>query len=356
MFGRKWLWIPLLVALFAAGLALLEGASWRDFGTSGKSAEPDSVDAGKIVGAGEVDIDGGPTPLTPLASGRVTKLLVREGDSVVANAPLIQLDFRLAQLALRQAEAAIQEAQVRLEQARQAVHDHRHLVKEQAQALEVAEARRQAQQRQVDRLEKLRPTAAVSEENYLAARDRARELDAALKIEREKLESLRPNPADRSVRLAEIALSQARLQAESAREQLDRHTLRAPAAGVVLRVLVRVGQTITAGAAGPAIWFQPDEPLVVRCEIEQEFANGIEPGLKALIADDADPGRQWRGQVRRAARWVAARRNLTLDPFQSRDAPTVETIIDLEPSTAPPRLGQRVRATIFPPPAAAVHR
>jgi len=89
-------------------------------------------------------------------------------------------------------------------------------------------------------------------------------------------------------------------------------------------------------------------PLIVRAEVEQEFAGRVAVGQKALVQDDATGGGSWRGQVKSLSGWYSHRRSMLLEPLQFNDVRTLECIVTLDPDQdlTQLRIGQRVRVTL----------
>lgn len=339
------------VVFIAAGLSEFGGSVDPLASRTAVGAPPDSRDPGdarldKVVAAGEIDIDGGTVPLAPQVLGAVVELPVKEGDAVKEGQPLLRLDSRLAQLQVHQAEAAFQEASVQLLKAKQARDLHQHLVRRLEQSVVVAQSRLNAQGRQVQKLEKLRSTESVPEETFLAAKDQLIELEAALAVAKEQLAEAQKSDPGLPVLQAEAAVGVARVQLDSAREQLSKHTLTAPCDGRILRVQVGVGQILSAADPRPPIWFCPDKPFVVRCEVEQEFADLIQPGMLADITNETMDARRWTGRVERVSPWVAPRRSLWNKTFELGEVPTVECIVRIDPDQPAVRIGQRVRVAL----------
>lgn len=347
----------LCVGVLTSISAVLGPTAASDVARTDRPASQDalasSIASGAIViVSGEVDVEGGTTPLTVPMLGQVQSVFVKEGDAVKKDQLLFRLDTRLAELEVAQAQAAVEEAALRLDQARTAVNEHAHLVRQQEQSLAVAEARLQAQARQVEQLEKLHKSSAISEENHLAAKDRQRELAAAVVVEKEKLAEVRLANPDRGIRLAQVALEAARTRLEAARENLGRHSLKAPSDGTILRVDIGPGQVLGLDQRRPPIWFCPDADFIVRCEVEQEFVHRISPGMPVEIVPEGAGALRWSGRVRRVAPWVAPKRTIGNPTFDLLETPTVECVVDIDPSPEPLRIGQRVRAALRQAPAA----
>jgi multidrug resistance efflux pump len=115
-------------------------------------------------------------------------------------------------------------------------------------------------------------------------------------------------------------------------------------------VQVSVGETLGASARQPAVLFCPNDPRIVRAEVEQEFAGRVSLGQKADIEDDATGGHKWTGKVERVSDWYSQRRSVLLEPLQFNDVRTLECIVTIDPDSVepghPPRIGQRVRVIL----------
>lgn len=299
-----------------------------------------------VVGFGHVDIEGGTTPLVAPAPGQVLHLLCKEGDHVKSGQVLIELDAAQAKAQLAAAESAVKEARIKLDQAGRAPADHASRVEQQTQSVAAAQRRLDAQRRQAERLEKLHETVAVAEENLQTARDRVAELQASVAVEQSRLEQLKLDHPQDQLALAQAGLASAEARLAMARDLVDRHSLRAPDDGMILRVLVSKGQMVGGPTQGPSIWFCADRPRIIRCEIDQEFADRVMDGQSVEIVDDLPGGKRWTGRVLRAGDWIATRRSMLDEPFQKNDVRTLECLVAIDPNQASVRIGQRMRVIL----------
>lgn len=306
----------------------------------------------RVVGFGHVDVEGGTIPLTVPNVGQVAEVLVQEGDRVEAGAPLIRLDDAQALARLDQAQSQVEQAELKLKEAQRAPETFELKKKMQDQAIAAAQTRLAVARQEVERLEKLAKDNVVPTEEFQTAKQRLPELEAALEVERLRMQELQlQRPAD-ALRLAQVAVQAAKAQKALAEQFLNSHTLRAPTAGLVLRLMVAKGQMLSQNATMPALWFCPDNLRIVRCEIDEEFASRVEVGMPAKIySDDADAP-VWAGKVRRCAEWIAHRRSLLDEPFQRNDVRTLECIIEFDDTAAAPRIGRRMRVVLFDRPSA----
>ncbi|MBY0585866.1 HlyD family secretion protein [bacterium] len=304
-----------------------------------------------VVATGSIDVEGGTVPLTPRASGMVTLIPVQEGASVKKGDAIVVLDSTLAKLHVEQAEAAVKDSGIQVLRSKEGAQNHKHKIEQLRQSVLAAESRLQSAERQTNKLEALRPKQGVAEETFLSAKDQLIELQAMLRISKEQLAEAEAADPQLLVRSAEASESAALAKLSIAKEELTNHTLTAPSDGRVLRIQVGVGQILSATMA-PTIWFCPDKPFIVRCEVDQEFADRIAEGASVVIHNENFDGKEWDGQVRRCSTWVAPRRTIWNKVFEVSDVPTVECIVDLPKDPQMLRIGQRVRVTFQAPPAA----
>src|SRR5262249_48937278 len=117
--------------------------------------------------------------------------------------------------------------------------------------------------------------------------------------------------------------------------------------GRVLQVFVGPGDVLNGLPTSPAVQFRPAGPLVVRAEVEQEFAGRVAAGQLAEVEDYADANLHWYGRVARVADWIRPRQSMLAEPFQRNDVRTAECVILLGTDQRL-RIGQQMRVTIRP--------
>ncbi len=339
-------WLVVL-ALLAAATA---GGNWflrfhaPDSAKAQEMTAPTAADAdARVVCFGHVDVEFGVRSLYPAQPGRVVEVLVHEGDAVEARQPLLRIDDTHANLLVREAEADLKAAQAQLQQADHSPARHQSQMQQQQAAITATQKRLSAARHVLERKRSLLKIQQLSQEEADAAADLVQEIDAALQADREKLHELSLVDPQIIVQRAreEVAARQARL--ERARQALDECTLRAPAAGEVLRVLHGPGDLLGSQPKQPAVQFAPRGDRFIRAEVTQEFADCVHVGASATIQDDTQATKTWRGTVQRISDWFTNRRSVMQEPLQVNDVRTVECIIRVEPSQPPLRIGQRVR-------------
>jgi hypothetical protein len=126
-------------------------------------------------------------------------------------------------------------------------------------------------------------------------------------------------------------------------------TLRSRVNGRIIRSMVAEGMTFGMQTRQPAFLIQPDGNLIVRAEVDQEWASRVALRQEAVLTDDGNPNLKWTGRVIRIGDcFLPARSNFSPEGLQLNDARVLECIISIEAgtTTAPVRIGQRVKVSI----------
>jgi multidrug resistance efflux pump len=344
-------WAVLLTGVAGAGWAA--NHLWKSQSSSHTEIdEMAAADGGKegVVCIGYVDVEHGVRTLAPLRPGRVVEVLVHENQTVEAGQPLLRLDDKDAKFQADEADSALESASAQLEQADQLARQHRAQIAGQQAAIEAAGLRVDAARRMLRHKEDQRKDNLATDYDVAMTRDEAKALEALERAEREKLVALQAADPAPAVRKARADLKRAQTRREQARHQLDECTLKAPAAGTVQRIQVGVGDVLTGQPGQPVVQFCALEPLFVRAEVDQEFADRVAVGQSALVKDDARGGTGWRGKVERVAGWYGRRRPNPQDPTAFTDIRAIECLVTIDPGQPPLRIGQRMRVLIGPVP------
>jgi HlyD family secretion protein len=209
--------------------------------------------------------------LSPALGGQISRLPVKKGEHVAADALLLELwnDDLKAQLQLSQRDARASRSQAR----------------EACVTADVA-------QRDADRLMKLRADRLASEEAADQAKGKAESSAAACAA------------AQDAVQVAESRI-------DVTRAQLRRTELRAPFAGVIAEINGELGEFVTPSPVGiptpPTVDLIDATCLYISAPIDEVDAPRVKEGLPARISLDAFPGRKFPGHVRRVAPYVLDR-------------------------------------------------
>lgn len=225
--------------------------------------------------------------------GRISELMVEEGDRVLKGQKLAMLESDEASARVLQARAALQEAAARLEDLREGSRPQE--LKQAAAAVNAASADLTKAEKDFGRSELLYKNGAISAQQMDAAR-RARDVAAAQLRKAEEAMSL----AKEGVRKKEIGAAEGRLgQAEAgvkiAEERLKDTLLLSPLSGIVLRKNKEAGETVAAGAAVYTIG-DLERPWI-RVYVKEDKLGLVKLGQKAEVRVDSYPAKVYEGRV-----------------------------------------------------------
>jgi multidrug resistance efflux pump len=301
----------------------------------------------RLVCYGHVDSRQGPLLLLPARAGRVTQVFVQERQAVSRDAPLVQLDDRQVKLQEQEAALALQAAQVQLTQARSGVKQYQAKQAQAEAALEAARSKVLAAQQALEHREELVKTKLVSQVEAVVGRSQLDEARALVKVAQNGLLELKAADPELAVKLAQLQLNRSQAQLELARQEREEYLLRAPVAGLVLRVQAQEGDLVGPASPRPAVWLEPAGAWIVRAEVSQEFAGLVQEGLGVQVEDEAGAGLLARGSVAEVSDWFLPRRQLSALPTAINTGLVLECVIDLGEQDGQLRLGQRVRVRIL---------
>jgi multidrug resistance efflux pump len=259
---------------------------------------------GPFVGSTQVTdnayVRGQTTVISPQVNGYVVQVLVQDFDRVAAGQPLVRIDDRIYRQRVQQAQANVAAQIANLNNSQQSQRSSQASAAGQAAAVENARAqllRAQADMRRVNEL--------VAERS-LSLRER----DQTLAALRQAEAAVRQAQAQRSVAQEQVrtvtvgrgglqaAVENARAAQRLAEIDLSNTVIRAPQAGQVSELGVRLGQYVTAG--GQLLFLVPERVWVVANFKEAQTAR-IVPGQRATIRVDALGGERLTGHVERLA-------------------------------------------------------
>ena len=276
--GALWLWRSQAPQVDA--LQLQPQALKRSLQFSARVQTPARVDIGSTL------------------TGRVERVLVREGDVVQAGAPLVQLESAELRATVSQAEAALRQAQAR-SVSQQAV------AKPSADAaLLQADASLQVAERELVRTRELLAAGFISPARLDEAQnhvDTARAQRDAARAQSQA--NRRDGPETANVEAQQQA---ARAAAEAARARLAQATLRAPSAGRVIVREVEPGQIVQAGKA--LLTLSIDGPTELLAQVDERFLGQLKVDQRARVLADAYPQQPFDARLVRLAPAIDAQR------------------------------------------------
>jgi HlyD family secretion protein len=206
---RKWIIGIIVVALVASGVYIAIGRA--GVGAGSPQPTPQASGAPAVKAGDQVVADARVVPVQSVAlnfptSGIVAEVLVKEGDTIRKDAPLLRLDDRDLKLQIEQAQASLSQAQAGYDKLRAG-----------AAPEEIAMAQAQVNQAQAQ----LRQTSgSVTQQDILAAQAQLDQARAALAL-------LRAGPKSADLQAAQAALDQARASLQAQRDSLSAAKTRA---------------------------------------------------------------------------------------------------------------------------------
>jgi len=321
---------------------------------AGRNDDPKRHDENKLgLGVfclGKVDVESGLIQLFPMQHGAVTEVFAFEGRSVTKGTPLLKVQDQPYQLKVKEAELGVRLAEIQRDEARLGIEKHKTAVAAQEAAVKLAQETQSRQKSLLARAENLLNAhiPQVSEKDVQEQRNAVSVAEAAVMQQQARLDQARLENPENLIAAAEEQVKLRQQQVEQARDAVNRCTLTAPQDGTILRVLAAVGSQYGPNSQQPAIEFAPQGPRVLRCDVDQEFANRVSQGADAVIQDEATVGPVWHGKVLRINdAFLRPRNNLGPEILTSGAVnPVLEVIVSINPSETMPRLGQRMRVSI----------
>jgi multidrug resistance efflux pump len=337
---------------FAALLLLvpLGGVAWRLY-----RPKPEGVPNGPplseldVVTLGRVDGLAPVASLEPAIPGRVLRVSVREGQEVAEGQELLALDDAALKLKVDEARAGVAAAQVEWDAADFERKQLPNKLVGLNASLAAAAERAAAARRLLEERRKQLSFNTITPAEFAAGESEIKQLEQLEVAERVRRDELAAADGALKLRLraAEVKRGAAELAVAAAERAAADCVLAAPSAGVVLRIQVSKGEAVTPGSPRPAFLFRPAGPLVVRCELEQEFLSRVAPGTAATIRDDTrTDSPTWAGKVMGVAHWVAQKRSIVLEPGVLNDVRTVECVVAFDAPPAGLLVGQRMRVQV----------
>ena len=298
-----------------------------------------------VVAFGLVDVEGGEVRLSPQVPGKVAEVIVSDGQRVKPGAPLLKLRSVLAERRLSMAKETVQQAKLKLQIANRAPKLYIEKIKEQMQSIAAVREAVEGYKEALNDLDELGEETVVANRRKMTQRE-LNVASAKLEAERRRLEQIKLSDPAEEIEVAQSDLAKAKAAVAEAEEFVDQHTLTAPESGVVLRVMVSTGQML-GSLMQPAILFRPDRKTILRCEVNQEFADRLRTGCRAVVFTDKLDGKKWPGKVTRLSDWIAPRRSQLDEPFEKNDVRTMEAIVEFDSDPPPVRQGQRLRVVFL---------
>lgn len=250
----------------------------------------DLVFGGRTVETDNAYVGAEVAQVTPLTSGPVARVLVRETEVVKAGQPLVVLDDADARIAVAQARAALGQAERKVQgyEANDAALGGQVA----ARQADLARARADLARANTDlaRRRNLAGSGAVSGDELTAAVNAFDAARAAVAQAEANLAAAKGSREANEVLIAGVPLAQnpevaaARARVDAAELALSRTVIRAPLDGVVARKQVQVGQQVQAGA--PLMAVVPVQAAYVDANFKEVQLEKVRPGQPVELVSD----------------------------------------------------------------------
>jgi HlyD family secretion protein len=333
-------------ALLLAALAF-GGVAWSRSSAPASPAIAAPVSADTLVAPGLVEAEGNRVELGFETAGRISELLVAEGDRVTAGQVIGRLDARIAEARVARAEAAVAVAKARKDAA---MHGAR-ADEIKAALAESDAAAASAKERGLarDRAEALLaanpdaiPLAEVDSARGLAdasaAQARAAAARASLMRSGSRVEAIAEAKAAHDAALADL---------EEAKAFLAQHELRAPRAGTIIRKLHEVGEHVTTMPPTTVLILADTSKLELRVEVDEVDVARVQVGQVAWATALAYGDQKFPGKVTRVVGELGRKTQRLDDPRARIDTRVLEVVVQLDQAAQLP-LGLRMDVHLEP--------
>lgn len=272
--------------------------------------------------------------------GLVTEVRVKPGDVVQKGQALLRLDDRelRAELALR--ESSVELAEARLDRLKNAPRAED--IPPVAARVEQAKAQLADAESQLRMIEAVTDRRAVRAEELEKRRWATGSARAALLEAEANLAQLKAGAWRQDILVAQAELQQARQQVERLKADLERLTVTAPIAGVILQVKIRPGEFAAAGPLDqPLVLMGSAGPLHVRVDVDEKDAWRVSPAARAHASVRGNAKLRVPLDLVRIEPYVVPKRNLTGETMERTDTRVLQVIYRL-PEGAAVKAGQQM--------------
>lgn len=227
------------------------------------------------------------------APGRIAALFAEEGRRVAAGDKLAVLDSSELENIVAQHRAGLSETKARYDDI---ISGSRPQDIEQAKAnVSFAVAELAKAGKDYERAEMLYKNGAISASQFDAAKKTYDTANAANKAALERLSLVKEGPRKDELKAAEYRVRQAEAALRAAEERLKDTVIYAPAAGVILRKNMEIGET--AGASMPVYTIGDLESPWIKVYVKEDKLGLVRLGQKAEVMTDSNPDKKYEGIV-----------------------------------------------------------
>ena len=339
-----------IIAVLAATLGMLSVARTRPKreSTVPPSAPPTSSFKQVVAGVGLVEANSENIDVSCAVSGMVTQLYVKAGDRVGQGQKLFSLDNRDLRADQQVKRTALEGAKARLAKLEQ---------EPRAEDIPPAEERvREAQasladaEVQVRLIESVTDKRAVRDEDVQRRRLAFKAAQARLAEAEAQLRLLKAGAWAPDIAVAKSEVAQAEAQVKMAETNIDRLTMRAPIAGVILQNKVRLGQFAQCGPLSePLMILGNVTPLNIRVDVDEHDAWRVRGGTQAVASPRGNGSIRIPLEFVRFEPYVIPKKSLTGDSTERVDTRVLQVIYRIRDDEPSVYVGQQMDVYIETP-------
>jgi HlyD family secretion protein len=318
----------LAAAICLCGILILASTIQRPVSAQGRGDDKtaDTNQAWQAVAPGVVEPRSGQIKIAAPVIGRVNDVLVKINDKVVADEPLLRLDDEDAQarLASAQAQVAMREKARNEKSAGKAANR-----RDAEDAVADAEAALVDARNTFDKAVHAKRSGSGYAATVTAARTAWTRAQDNLDRERSQLRKVEGQSGTPLPTQLEGQLNVARTELRLAVAELEKLTIRAPAAGTVLKVDVKAGEVAGPSSPQPLILLGDLSQLRVRAELDEHNVGKITVGEAVTVRAEAFRGQSFVGKVAAIAPLIQPARLNSPGSRNLTDFNVNEVMIDL---------------------------
>jgi ABC exporter DevB family membrane fusion protein len=303
--------------------------------------------------------------------GRISEVLVKEGDLVQRGQVVIRFDAAEPAAGVRMSEARIRTAQADVRRATRALDSARARwmdIKSGARPQEIeraraeaAEARQKQQFSEVElgRMKRLLDSGYIARAQYEAEATNAEVWQSRVRASQEALSLLlagakketvaaawaQVQETEAELRRAESQVQQARAELDMAQAALGSTVVESTLDGKVIRKLVEPGEGVDISM--PLMVLGDLQKVIVKAEVDETDVGKLSLGQRAEITADAYPGRVFPGKIYEIGQTVGKRKVRPEDPVKIQDMKVLELKIEITEGGDELKLGMTVDVRIF---------
>jgi HlyD family secretion protein len=227
------------------------------------------------------------------APGRIVSIEVREGDRVTAGQILARLDAAELEARLEGARAQVAVAVAQLSELRSGPRPEE--ISQARSARNAASTRLADARRELERARTLYEGGAISREAFDRAQTAADVAESQHEQARDQLAALETGTRPERIEAGRAGLAQAQAAVRQVETLIANTTIAAPFDGIVTVRHREPGEIVAAGL--PVITIMDPDDRWVRVYMREAAVGGIAIGQQARITADADPEREYGGEI-----------------------------------------------------------